>query len=88
MFWPTGRREAEIVLRVLVANAGDKVLQPIAAVGEAAGGDIGAQLVAAAMGMQASEMPPTAAELQACSRQQAAYAALMTKWAALKAKAR
>jgi hypothetical protein len=40
------------------------------------------------MGMQASEMPPTAAELQACSRQQAAYAALMTKWAALKAKAR
>jgi hypothetical protein len=50
--------------------------------------NIGAQLVAAAMGMQASEMPPTAAELQACSRQQAAYAALMTKWAALKAKAR
>jgi photosystem II stability/assembly factor-like uncharacterized protein len=50
--------------------------------------NIGAQLIAAAMGMQASEMPPTAAQLQACSRQQAAYAALMAKWAALKAKAK
>jgi photosystem II stability/assembly factor-like uncharacterized protein len=50
--------------------------------------NIGARLVTAAMGMQASEMPPTAAELQACGRQQAAYAALMAKWAGLKAKAR
>jgi hypothetical protein len=40
------------------------------------------------MGMQASEMPPTAAELQACGQQQAAYAAVMAKWAALKTKAR
>ncbi|MGP8245108.1 MAG: WD40/YVTN/BNR-like repeat-containing protein [Bryobacteraceae bacterium] len=50
--------------------------------------NIGAQLVAAVMGMQASEMPPTAAELRACSRQEAAYTALMAKWAALKTKAR
>ncbi len=50
--------------------------------------NIGAQLVAAVMGMQASEMPPTAAELQACGQQQAAYAAVMAKWAALKTKAR
>jgi len=31
-------------------------------------------------------MPPTAAELHACSQQQAAYTALMAKWTALKAK--
>jgi photosystem II stability/assembly factor-like uncharacterized protein len=49
--------------------------------------NIGAQMVAAAQGMQASEMPPTAAELQACSQQQAAYTALMAKWTALKARA-
>ena len=47
---------------------------------------IGGQMVAAVMGMQASEMPPTAAELHACSQQQAAYTALMAKWTALKAK--
>ena len=50
--------------------------------------NIGAQMVAAVMGMQASEMPPTAGELQACSRQEAAYTAVMAKWAALKAKAK
>jgi len=50
--------------------------------------NIGAQMVAAVMGTQASEMPPTASELQACSRQEAAYTALMAKWAALKAKAK
>jgi hypothetical protein len=36
--------------------------------------------------MQASEMPPTAAQLQACSQQAGAYTGLMAKWAALKAK--
>ena len=44
------------------------------------------QLVAAAMAMQSSEMPPTAAQLQACSQQSAAYTGLMARWAALKAK--
>ena len=43
-------------------------------------------MVAAVQAMQASEMPPTAAELEACAQQQAAYTALMAKWAALKAK--
>ena len=48
--------------------------------------NIGAQNVAAAQGMQASEMPPTATQLQACNEQQAAYAKLMAQWAGLKAK--
>ncbi len=48
--------------------------------------NIVAQMVAAVMPMQTSEMPPTAAQLQACSRQQAAYTALTARWAALKAK--
>jgi hypothetical protein len=43
-------------------------------------------MVAAAQAMQGSEMPPTAAQLQACSQQQAAYNALMAKWTALKVK--
>jgi hypothetical protein len=47
---------------------------------------IGAQMVAAVQGMQGSEMPPTAAQLQACSEQETAYTNLMAKWAALKAK--
>jgi len=47
--------------------------------------NIGAQLVAAAMAMQGSEMPPTAAVLANCRAQEAAYYALMQKWAALKA---
>jgi len=47
---------------------------------------IAGQMIAAVMGMQASEMPPTAAELQACSQQQAAYQAVMAKWAGLRAK--
>ena len=47
--------------------------------------NIGTQLVAAAMAMQGSEMPPTAAELDACRKQEAAYTALMAKWARLKA---
>jgi hypothetical protein len=45
---------------------------------------IGAQMVASLMSMQASEMPPTAAELEACATQEAAYNALMQKWSALK----
>jgi hypothetical protein len=48
--------------------------------------NIGAEMVAAAQGMQGSEMPPTAAELHACSQQQAAYTVVMAKWTALKAK--
>jgi hypothetical protein len=47
---------------------------------------IGAQLVASVMPMQSSEFAPTAAQLEACNREQAAYTALMTKWSALKAK--
>jgi len=49
-------------------------------------GSIGAQLVAAVMPMQASEMPPTAAQLHAVSQEEAAYTDLMAKWAALKVK--
>jgi hypothetical protein len=37
------------------------------------------------MPMQAAEMPPTTVELDACAKQQAAFAGLMSKWAALKA---
>jgi photosystem II stability/assembly factor-like uncharacterized protein len=48
--------------------------------------NIGAQNVASAQSLQASEMPPTAAELQACAHQQAEYTALMAKWTTLKAK--
>jgi hypothetical protein len=48
--------------------------------------NIGAQMVAAAQGMQAAEMAPTASQVQACNQEQAAYAALMAKWTALKAK--
>ena len=38
------------------------------------------------MPMQASEMPPTAAQLHAVSQEEAAYTDLMAKWAALKVK--
>jgi photosystem II stability/assembly factor-like uncharacterized protein len=48
--------------------------------------NIGTQMVAAVQAMQGAEMPPTAAQLQACSQQEAAYTALMGKWSALKAK--
>jgi len=50
--------------------------------------NIGARMVAAAQGMQGSEMAPTQLQLQACAQQQAAYRALMTKWAAVKLKGR
>jgi photosystem II stability/assembly factor-like uncharacterized protein len=49
--------------------------------------NIGGQMIGAVMGLQSSEMEPTAAQLQACSRQEAAYTGLMAKWAALKARA-
>ena len=48
--------------------------------------NIGQQNVAAVQGMQASEMPPTAAEVKGCNEQQAAYTALMAKWTAIRAK--
>ncbi len=48
---------------------------------------ISTQMIAVVMGMQGSEMPPTATELEACAREKAAYTALITKWAALKSKA-
>jgi hypothetical protein len=43
-------------------------------------------MIAAVMGMQGAEMPPTATALKACTQQEAAYAALMAKWSALKAR--
>ncbi|MGA3185488.1 MAG: glycoside hydrolase [Bryobacteraceae bacterium] len=46
---------------------------------------IGAQLVAAAEGMQAAEMAPTAIQLQALSKAEASYTSLMAKWSAIKA---
>jgi len=49
--------------------------------------NIGPLMIGAVMGMQGSEMPPTATELQACAKQQTAYTSVMAKWAALKAKA-
>ena len=48
--------------------------------------NIRGRVVAAVMPMQASEMPPTAQELEACHRAETEYATLMSKWAALKAK--
>jgi photosystem II stability/assembly factor-like uncharacterized protein len=45
---------------------------------------IGGQLIAAVMGMQASEMPPTATELATCKKQAAAFSALMAQWNAVK----
>ena len=49
--------------------------------------NISSQLVGAVQAMQGSEMPPTAAQLEACSQQETAYSTLMSKWSALKAKA-
>jgi hypothetical protein len=48
--------------------------------------NIAGQMVAAAMAMQSSEMPPTAAQLEACTRQNAAYHGLMASWAVLRVK--
>ena len=41
------------------------------------------QLIGSVMPMQGSEMPPTAAELDAAKKAEAAYTALMAKWTAL-----
>jgi hypothetical protein len=49
--------------------------------------NIAGQMIAAVQAMQAAEMAPTQAQLLACNQQQAAYTAVMAKWAALKAKA-
>jgi photosystem II stability/assembly factor-like uncharacterized protein len=46
---------------------------------------IAGQLVGAVMPMQGAEMPPTASELEACAKQEAAYTTLMAKWTAIKA---
>ena len=60
----------------------------IAKLNEIATANIGPQMVASVMSMQAAEMPPTAAQLDACAKQEAAYTALMAKWAALKTAAK
>ncbi len=46
--------------------------------------NIAAQMVSAVMPLQSAELAPTTPQLQACARQNAPYAALMAKWAALK----
>ncbi len=46
--------------------------------------NIDAQMVASIQGMQAAEMPPTAMELEAAAKAEAAYTSLMAKWTALK----
>jgi hypothetical protein len=45
---------------------------------------IGAQMVASVMPMQSSEFPPTAAQLEACAQEEAAYTAVMARWTSLK----
>jgi hypothetical protein len=47
---------------------------------------IGSEMVAAALAIQGSEMPPTAAQVTACQQRQAEYTALMAKWTAIKAR--
>jgi hypothetical protein len=50
--------------------------------------DISGRLVGSLMAMQAAEIAPTAAKLDACAKQQAVYATLMAKWTVLMARAR
>jgi len=50
--------------------------------------NVAGQLIGSIMPMQGAEMPPTAAQLAACKKQDAAYSALMAKWTALKAQAK
>jgi hypothetical protein len=45
-------------------------------------------MIAAVQAMQAAEMAPTAMQLQACGKEEAAYTALMAKWSAIKAGAK
>ena len=49
--------------------------------------NIASQLIAAIMPMQGAEMAPTAVELSACNQAREAYATVMAKWGALRAKA-
>lgn len=69
-------------------NGGGGFGPPPEPTGPATLANLGARMIASVMSMQSSEFPPTAAQLEACNRQQAAYTALMAKWAALKTKAR
>jgi hypothetical protein len=46
--------------------------------------NIASHLVASVMPMQASELPPTAAQLEACKRQIVEYRTVMAKWNALR----
>jgi hypothetical protein len=48
--------------------------------------NIGGLMINAVMGMQGSEMAPTQSQLKACAQEQAAYASVMAKWAAIRAK--
>jgi hypothetical protein len=49
--------------------------------------NVGPQMVTAVQAFQGAEMAPTAAQLQAVAQEQTAYAGVMAKWAALKARA-
>jgi photosystem II stability/assembly factor-like uncharacterized protein len=50
--------------------------------------NISGLMVGAVQGMQAAEMAPTAAQLEACAKEYAAYTAVMAKWTALKSSAK
>ena len=97
----TGSESAKVKLKKLDQLAPEKAAEQTAAAGPPAFGpgpdllsapstltNIGGQLITAIMSMQASEMPPTAAELDACKKQYAKYTALMTQWSALKTSAK
>jgi hypothetical protein len=49
--------------------------------------NLASHLVLAVMSMQASEMPPTALQLEACKKQTEAFTSVMAQWSALKAEA-
>ena len=68
------------VIRQLEEIAGTPAASPLA--------NIAGRMIAAVMGMQGSEIAPTATEIDACLKQEAAYTALMTKWSAIKASGR
>jgi photosystem II stability/assembly factor-like uncharacterized protein len=67
------------------AGAGERGGRAAAPVsGPATLSNIAAQLMAAVMAMQGSEMAPTGAQLEACRTQEAAYNSLMSRWSAIK----
>ena len=76
----TSKSTVRAMLRTNVSAGSSASHQP----GAVRGGSAARLTVAAVLGMQAAEMPPTALELQACAKEEAAYTALMAKWAALK----